>query len=125
LRSNERTIQLMNDWRDALAAKPKLNQPAFNDVLFQTQPTTGIRHAPLPRLAFPNGNDYYEVFDDAQRAKAVVVHNNFMVGHDKKRDHFIAERLWNVETALKATSIAFDSRNKSARARVPLTSIDN
>jgi Nucleotide-diphospho-sugar transferase len=91
----------MNDWRDALAAKPKLNQPAFNDVLFQTQSKTGIRHGPLPRWAFPNGNDYYEVFDDTKRAKAVVVHNNFMVGHDKKRDHFITEGLWNVETALK------------------------
>jgi rhamnogalacturonan II specific xylosyltransferase len=102
LQSNERTIQLMQDWREALAAKPKLNQPAFNDVLFQTQKKTGIRHAPLPRWAFPNGNDYYEVFDDAQRAKAVVIHNNFMVGHDKKRNHFITEGLWNVAaTALK------------------------
>jgi uncharacterized protein (TIGR01627 family) len=102
LQSNKRTIQLMLDWQKALAAKPKLNQPAFNDILFQTQKKTGIRHAPLPRWAFPNGKDYYQKFNDAQRAKAVVVHNNFMVGHDKKRDHFITEGLWNVETtALK------------------------
>jgi hypothetical protein len=56
----------------------------------------------LSRWAFPNGNDYngndyYEKFNAQKRQDTIVVHNNFMVGHDKKRDHFIQEGLWNVE----------------------------
>jgi hypothetical protein len=92
--SNKRTIQFIEKWQKALDAKPQLNQPVFNDILHKR---SLVRHQPLPTAEFPSGNYYFQWFTEREKEKAVIVHNNFIIGHDKKKDRFIQERLWKVD----------------------------
>jgi Nucleotide-diphospho-sugar transferase/Polysaccharide biosynthesis len=92
LRTNRRTRKLMVEWQRALRSKPDLNQPVFNNILRQK---SDVRHAPLPRDTFPNGRDYFVNYTSAQRQATVIVHNNFIIGRDIKRDRFIEHGLWS------------------------------
>jgi len=94
IKSNERTIQMMTDWEAALKEKPQLNQPTFNEILHSK--SSSVKHIGLPSENFPNGVVYFEHFNDPQRQKVVIVHNNFIVGHDEKKQRFVSHGLWNV-----------------------------
>jgi Nucleotide-diphospho-sugar transferase/Polysaccharide biosynthesis len=89
--SNERTIQLMSDWQKALKDSPQQNQPIFHKILHTK---SAVKHQPLPIANFPNGLMYFTEFNDDQREKVVVVHNNFIRGHDRKKERFEQTGLW-------------------------------
>ena len=82
----------MHDWDrrlHAVGAGAK-NQPHYNGALRETG--IGIRLMPCP--AFPNGFRYASyAWRKAQRKKPLLVHNNWIKGHDAKRERF---RLWGL-----------------------------
>ena len=80
----------MSDWQKALT-KPQLNQPIFNQILHTA---STVKHQPLPKAEFPSGELYFKKFNDGQRAKAVVVHNNYIVGVAAKQQRFKLRGLW-------------------------------
>ena len=90
--SNERTKKLMLDWQAALQ-KPQLNQAIFNQILHTK---SAVKHQPLPQSEFPNGNQFFEIFQDSQRAKAVIVHNNYILGFSTRKRRFEKHALWKV-----------------------------
>jgi Nucleotide-diphospho-sugar transferase/Polysaccharide biosynthesis len=90
--SNERTIKLITDWQEALE-KAQLNQPVFNQLLHTR---SEVRHQPLPKDEFPNGEFYFRKFSDAMRSKAVVVHNNYIQGFLPKKTRFMQKGLWKM-----------------------------
>ena len=48
----------------------------------------------LPVEQFPAGNAYFSGPSSGD-ALAVVVHNNFIIGHDNKKERFIRANLWH------------------------------
>lgn len=91
IRSNKRSIQMIERWGIQLAKTPQLNQPVFNRALRQTG---GVRHLGLSNALFPNGDQYFRLMDDNKKRAVVVVHNNYIVGHDAKKKRFQDNGLW-------------------------------
>ena len=56
IRSNARSIQVVERWGTELARTPQLNQPIFNRVLRHTE---GFQHIALSDALFPNGKQYF------------------------------------------------------------------
>lgn len=92
IRSNERTIQFVSDWKQALET-PQLNQPIFNQILHKR---SNVLHTPLPSLEFPSGQMYFDQYSQHKRDAAVVVHNNYIAGHGPKKARFVQHGLWKV-----------------------------
>ena len=42
----------------------------------------------------PNGFYYFNIFNQSQQERAMIVHNNWIVGHDKKMERFKEHSLW-------------------------------
>lgn len=77
-RNSSATYKFVDEWERRLLAKPQHNQPVFNDVVLES---SSLRHRMLPRALFPSGDLY---FRHHHQHKTVVVHNNYIVGADKK-----------------------------------------
>jgi hypothetical protein len=89
LKNTSKTRALLIKWNMALTQNPQLNQPIFNDLLYEHVPS--IRHRPLSRTHFPSGDLY---FDHGYKQLAVVVHNNYIIGVDSKVQRFKSNGLW-------------------------------
>jgi rhamnogalacturonan II specific xylosyltransferase len=90
--SNNQTVELMTNWEERIKEAATVNQH-FNAALYQT----ALKHQPLLWSEFPNGQVYFEQYTrDAQRDRAVVVHNDFVMGFDAKTARFEKHGLWNV-----------------------------
>ncbi|KAL4235571.1 hypothetical protein ACF0H5_003967 [Mactra antiquata] len=93
IKSNNRTIKLVEKWRKRMLQKPRQNdQVTFNTVLRNNQGI--IRHKNLDSRQFPNGRQYFVAFNTTQRSGVVIVHNNFIIGHDTKKKRFQKFGLW-------------------------------
>jgi len=92
--SNNRTVKLMSDWESALR-NPELNQPIFNKILHGSK--AGINHVPLPTSRFPSGRQYFTKSTPKEREEAVIVHNNYIIGHSAKKERFKQHKLWSLE----------------------------
>jgi len=93
--ANERTVKMIELWEKKLLAKPQLNQPIFNDLLHKHPAVTpAVKHTGLPSPLFPGGRDYFDIFSEDQRNEVVAVHNNYIIGHDKKKRQFKEYGLW-------------------------------
>jgi Nucleotide-diphospho-sugar transferase len=75
--SNNRTIELFQQWHELHRATSTMNTPTFNRVLFSS---STVKHQPLPWKEFPNGKMYFEQFTSSQRARVIVVHNDYIAG---------------------------------------------
>lgn len=89
IKSNKQTINFMKRWNFELKHKAQLNQPVFNRLIYQS---SNVTHTGLPRNLFPDGKQYFEVMKD--KTQVVVVHNNYIIGHDKKKARFEKAHLW-------------------------------
>lgn len=94
IRSNANTINLVQQWHDLLVKSPQLNQGPFNKLLQQNKRT--VSYVALNTLYFPSGRRYFNIYSEEQRSNAVVVHNNWIVGHDPKKRRFQRFNLWHV-----------------------------
>ncbi len=100
--------KLIELWQEDLSkGDPSMNQKPFNNVLDVAMSqgilvtdhdgSTSIKKitaAFLPNELFPNGKVYFEEMTDAERAEALIVHNNWIIGYDEKIDRFKDFDLW-------------------------------
>ncbi len=97
------SLVFFSHWEKELQAYPRLNQPVFNDVI--RAPLVGdstIRHAPLELHNFPSGRLFFETWDTEidpnvvswKKTNVVVVHNNYIIGHDAKKKRFQDRGFW-------------------------------
>mmetsp|Transcript_8796 Transcript_8796/g.18420 ORF Transcript_8796/g.18420 Transcript_8796/m.18420 type:complete len:434 (+) Transcript_8796:149-1450(+) len=97
------SVVFFSQWEKELQAYPRLNQPVFNDAI--RVPLIGdatIRHAPLKLHDFPSGRLFFETwekeidpdFASLKKSNVVVVHNNYIIGHDAKKKRFLDRGLW-------------------------------
>jgi hypothetical protein len=69
-------LRLIKTWQNFLLLKQEIDQTVFNRVLKSATIDISI----LNNHIFPTGRQYFETFTDKQRALAVVVHNNWIMG---------------------------------------------
>ena len=80
------SIDLLENWKASLVT-PYINQVKLNSLVQKS----AIRHKQLPQKEFPDGSMY---FDRKMRRNVVVVHNNYIVGHENKVQRFKNVGLW-------------------------------
>jgi hypothetical protein len=95
LLSTPRVIQFILDWEQHMEEGPPLsgNQKAFNAIL-NSPHNQDLVVMDLPDWAFPPGCLYFAPTFGPRRSKVVAVHNNWLVGHDSKKDRFWRHGLW-------------------------------
>ena len=86
--------RLVSRWNQILQQYPQLDQPVFNHVVKELN--TNIKHLGLNTRLFPNGKQFFELYNNDQKKDVVVVHNNYIIGKDKKIERFKREDLWRV-----------------------------
>ena len=90
IKSNTRTKQLIKDWKLYMSGRSDIsNQPRFNAMN-----KSMLRIQKLDTTLFPSGLLYFDKFSDKQRSNSVVVHNNYIIGHDVKVQRFKKFGLW-------------------------------
>lgn len=94
-KSNEKVKHFVRLWIEYLRSSnyTVADQRAFNKVL---RPKLNLRVNKLPSVQFPSGKYYFERFDDTNRSQTVVVHNNWIIGHDAKTKRFKKFNLWKL-----------------------------
>jgi hypothetical protein len=80
------SVDLLENWKASLVT-PDINQIKFNSLVKKSE----IKHKPLPRSVFPDGRLY---FARGIRRNVVIVHNNYIIGHDNKVQRFKSVGLW-------------------------------
>ena len=94
------TVLMAKWWIDMLMPTRIGNQASFNDVVryYQRIPRVKATVVYLPVALFTNGAMYFNA-DWRRRHPAghVIVHNNFIVGHDAKKKRFVELQLWRPE----------------------------
>ena len=91
--TNKLTIDLISRWEKALMERISINQLVFNNLINMTK---DIKVEALNESLFPSGDKYFRLFNDTERAKAVIVHNNFIKGIDVKIARFKKFNLWSI-----------------------------
>lgn len=82
-------------WIEKMELKTnKLSDQEVFNVLRRKR--TDLKIKTLPIQQFPSGKLYFDKSDDVGRKKAVVVHNNWIIGHDTKKNRFKKFSLWKV-----------------------------
>ncbi|KAL3785278.1 hypothetical protein ACHAW5_008292 [Stephanodiscus triporus] len=94
------SISFLSHWEKELKYAPQLNQPIFNTVL-RSSKLPKIRHSGLGEMEFPPGRLYFDQWvkegGESERQKkeeTMVVHNNYIIGHDAKMKRFEEHGLW-------------------------------
>jgi hypothetical protein len=100
------TIKLLQKWSDILTSgNLSVNQGAFNQAVSIVGANLNWRMASFE--AFPPGFAYFRDSRWKQRdswvpsRKAAIVHNNWIVGKDAKRQRFIDNDLWHPSGELR------------------------
>lgn len=86
LKSSSAITEFLDQWKSSLEI-PDINQSMFNILIKKST----VKHVGLPRNNFPSGDLY---FDGNKHTDVVVVHNNFIEGHDEKVERFKKAELW-------------------------------
>jgi len=94
------SIAFLSLWEEELISNPQLNQPVFNTLL-RSPKIPGIRLGDLGQTEFPPGRLYFDEWakgsrevEKRKKMETMVVHNNYIVGHDAKRKRFQEHGLW-------------------------------
>ena len=91
IKTNERTIQFTKNWEFYMSQRSNINdQEGFNAVN-----KSEIRVHALDMNLFPYGALFFNKLNKDQRAKVVVVHNNWITGHKSKVQRFKKFNLWH------------------------------
>lgn len=100
-------MRFLSSWESELQSNQQLNQPIFNTLLKHSR----VRHGGLDDMKFPPGRLYFDEWtseggDSARQKKkdAIVVHNNYIVGHGAKKRRFEEQGLWTAEKIRKVST---------------------
>ncbi|GAQ83555.1 hypothetical protein KFL_001520250 [Klebsormidium nitens] len=97
LRATKASINLMQFWADIMSLKdwkpPIQDQPFFNKALNNL---TDTRVGILSQEEFPPGPLFFknDTWREAHGQLSKLVHNNWVIGHDVKKQRFLERNLW-------------------------------
>ena len=85
----------LSRWEEELKSNPQLNQPIFNRLL-QGDEQHSIRFAGLDEVLFPPGRLFFNGGKSKTELleQTVVVHNNYIIGSENKKERFKTYGLW-------------------------------
>ena len=90
IQSNTRTLQFIQDWKFYMSGRSDINDQDGYNALNNSM----VRIKKLDNTLFPSGHLYFTIFSDDQRSESVIVHNNYILGHDAKIQRFKKFGLW-------------------------------
>ena len=106
IKANPKTIHFLSEWEQKCHDKdgtPINDQLAFNRA-YEAMWTNKQNGEPagnlLPNLKhlrsklFPNGFQYFDLYNERQRDKVVLAHANWIIGGEKKKQNFQDHGLW-------------------------------
>ena len=96
IKTNQRTLQFVREWRTYMEKRTTTN----DQIGFLEMDKRRLCIQGLNTDFFPAGYQYFAVnsntgYSNDKYADAVVVHNNFIIGHDKKKERFKKFNLWH------------------------------
>ncbi|XP_060593180.1 uncharacterized protein LOC132747701 [Ruditapes philippinarum] len=97
VKSNNETIDFFRKLTRGLETYAYSDQPFLNDRLKKSK----LRIKGLDKNLFPSGKLYFQFLTKKQKAEVVVVHNNWIKGHDRKVDRFKKFNLWFNDRTIK------------------------
>ena len=105
LNGTETTLNLMKKWQAYTENNHELtkNQVTFQRAAFELSANARV----LPSRYFPSGRIYFEMMGQKLRSEIVIVHNNFIVGKDKKIQRFKHFGLWNSDRQSNCTQSSY------------------
>jgi len=86
--NSELTYALTALWEARMRRSPDLNQKGFNSIA----KSSGATCKRLDSLLFQSGREYFD--RGSNRSEAITIHNNFIIGSDKKMRRFKDHGLW-------------------------------
>jgi hypothetical protein len=91
-RSCPEVLALVDVWKQRLIEKIGYDQTPLNELIVNTE---GINAKALPRKLFVNGQLYFKRnLSEEERDNAMVVHGNYILGHENKIEQFKKWGLW-------------------------------
>ncbi|XP_030845843.1 UDP-D-xylose:L-fucose alpha-1,3-D-xylosyltransferase-like [Strongylocentrotus purpuratus] len=96
-RATKATIDLIVKWIQRIHARPEIpDQQLLNHLLRNRTIRNTLKLKYLDQRQFPNGNDYFNVEWREKHAniEPIVVHNNWIKGHDIKIERFKNASMW-------------------------------
>jgi len=100
IKNNNKTLRLIEHWRDgAIRANATLHdQQVFNKIIPIYIKFKKLYIQRLDNKKFPDGYLYFDQYNETGQKDAVVVHNNFIIGHDQKLTRFRKHGLWLLDS---------------------------
>ena len=99
IQSNNKTLRFIEHWRDeVIRVNATLNEQIVLNKIIRAYKSKKINLKRLDNKKFPDGNKYFDRYNETERKAAVVVHNNYIVGHDKKLTRFRKHGLWLLDS---------------------------
>ena len=94
IKCNSNTLQFIEKWKRLMMILTSKN----DQMGFSYMDKSKIRIKGLETDLFPPGKLYFCVFNNTKYRNVVVVHNNYIVGHDKKKHRFQNFNLWHYDS---------------------------
>jgi len=103
IKAKSETIDFLSEWEKRCHDDGRVHndQVAFNLVYEamwknwdESSSTSRITLDILPDTMFPNGKQYFTLYNETQRKEAILVHANWIVGGANKRLIFMKHGLW-------------------------------
>lgn len=85
------TYHFLGLWSESLRRNPGINQAFFNSLA----KCAHLKVHGLDRYRYQSGREYFKM--GRNKSSAVMIHNNWIVGAQRKKDRFIGDNLWRPE----------------------------
>jgi hypothetical protein len=98
-------LNMLDIWsKDISTGKYKNDQHAFQNVLNHTKHAHKTRVLAGDDTTIPNGWFYFRQFNTTQQQSVQIIHNNFIMGHERKKQRFQEHDLWHPSGRLEKVS---------------------
>lgn len=95
LKSTDKSLEMLKQWHEITSAD-KLEFQEQN-MLQKIAFDLSVNFAVLPVRHFPYGMAYFESMPRNERSDVVIIHNNYIIGKEKKIQRFKNFQLWAAE----------------------------
>ena len=110
MQPTDNTIDVLAEWNTSLYTVDENDQPAWNAAVTKMAKRLAFRFFDGTTNSFPSGLEYFYLWDDELRERAHLVHNNWIIGSEGKKERFEKYHLWKPTGFLE--QVSYRCRNK-------------
>ena len=116
MKPTNNSIAILHMWENLLG-QGGYDQPAWNKALRQS--SGRFKYGILDGAkGFPNGREYFNWWNDTQRARAHLIHNNWIVGGKEKKLRFQKNGMWQLTGRLDKVFLQCGSNITNSTANI-------